>query len=87
MSKAVASAFDAIRKVEGVTATLTPLGTQIEAAGLDRILAAISGAHVAAKREGAARIISTIRIDERFDKSQSLNDKVRAVEQKLKGSK
>jgi uncharacterized protein (TIGR00106 family) len=87
MSKEVASAFEAIRKVEGVTATLTPLGTQIEAAEVDRILAAVAQAHIAAKSEGAVRVISSIRIDERLDKSQSLNDKVRAVEQRLKGNK
>lgn len=84
MSKQVAAAFEAIRKVKGVSATLTALGTQIEAASMDEIVRAIKEAHDAAKHEGAVRIISSIRIDERLDKAQTLQDKVRSVEQKLK---
>lgn len=83
MSKPIAAAFDAIRKVKGVSATLTPLGTQIEAGSLDDVLNAIKNAHEAAKRVGASRIISNIRIDERLDKVQTLQDKVHSVEQKL----
>ena len=84
MSKAVASAFEAIRKVNGVKATLTALGTQLEASSLDDVAAAIKEAHAAARRQGAVRVISSIRIDERLDKAQPLEDKIRSVEQKLK---
>ena len=84
MSKQVAAAFDAIRKVRGVRATLTALGTQIQAGSIDEIATAIKEAHAAAKRVGAVRIISSIRIDERLDKEQTLQDKVRSVKQRLK---
>ncbi|MGI0014289.1 MAG: MTH1187 family thiamine-binding protein [Nitrososphaera sp.] len=87
MSKEVAAAFDAIRKVPGIRATLTALGTQIEASSFDDVLKAIKAAHDAARSAGADRVISTIRIDERHDKSQTLQDKIQSVEQKLKGSK
>ncbi len=87
MSKEVAAAFDAIRKVPGVRATLTALGTQIEASRLDDILKAVKTAHDAARSAGADRVISTIRIDERHDKNQTLQDKVQSVEQKLKDNK
>lgn len=83
MSREVAAAFDAIRKVGGVTATLTALGTQLEAENIDQILQAIKSAHDAAKEKGAIRIISTIRIDQRLDKSQTLDDKIRSVRQRL----
>lgn len=83
MSREVAAAFDAIRKVKGVRATLTALGTQIEADSLNDIIDAVKDAHDAAKRAGALRIISTIRIDERLDKSQTLEDKVNSVKQML----
>lgn len=83
MSREVAAAFEAIRRVEGVKATLTALGTQIEAENLDQVVAAIRSAHQAARQSGAARIISSVRIDERFDKVQTLRDKVHSVEQKL----
>jgi uncharacterized protein (TIGR00106 family) len=84
MSKGVAAAFDAIRKAEGVRATLTALGTQIEADSLNHVINAVRDAHEAAKRAGALRIVSTIKIDERLDKSQTLEDKVDAVRQRLK---
>lgn len=83
MSKEVAAAFDSIRKIQGVKATLTALGTQLEADSVDQVIAAIKVAHEATRREGARRIISSIRIDERFDKNQTLEDKIQSVEKKL----
>lgn len=87
MSREVAAAFDAIRNVKGVKATLTALGTQVEAESIDVVLEAIGRAHDAAMQVGAVRIVSTTRIDERIDKDQTLNDKVRSVERKLSKSK
>ncbi|MCI0564401.1 MAG: MTH1187 family thiamine-binding protein [Nitrososphaera sp.] len=84
MSSEVAAAFSAIRKTRGVKASLTALGTQIEAANLNQVLEAVKAAHGAAASAGAARVISTIKIDERLDKKQTLQDKVRSVKQKLK---
>lgn len=84
MSKEVSAAFDAIRKVKGVRATLTALGTQIEADSMNEVINAVRDAHDAAKRAGALRVISSIRIDERLDKAQTLQDKVHSVEQRLK---
>jgi uncharacterized protein (TIGR00106 family) len=83
MSREVAAAFDAISKIKDLKVTLTALGTQIEAKSLDGILQAIEAAHQAAKSAGASRIISTIRVDERLDKDQTLQDKVTSVKQKL----
>jgi uncharacterized protein (TIGR00106 family) len=84
MSKEVAAAFDAISKTKGVKATLTALGTQLEAQDLDAVFAAVRAAHDATKSAGAAtRIISNIRIDERLDKDQTLEDKVASVNKKL----
>jgi uncharacterized protein (TIGR00106 family) len=83
MSREVAVAFDAIRKTRGVRATLTALGTQIEAKDVDSALRAVKAAHAAVRKEGAARIISSIRIDERLDRNQTLEDKVRSVEKEL----
>lgn len=83
MGKQVAAAVQAIQKVRGVKATLTALGTQMEADSLEQILEAVSVAHKAARNSGGKRIISSIRIDERLDKEQSLDDKVRSVSKRL----
>jgi uncharacterized protein (TIGR00106 family) len=85
MSNQVAAVFDAISKVKGLKATLTALGTQIEAKDLQVILLAIEVSHKAAKSKGALRVISTIRIDERLDKEQTLQDKIISVQRKLPG--
>jgi uncharacterized protein (TIGR00106 family) len=84
MSIEVAAAFDAIHKIKNLKANLTALGTQIEAKNLGSILQAVEAAHHAAKSAGAKRVISTIRIDERLDKAQTLQDKVKSVRRKLK---
>ena len=84
MSKEVAAAFDAIRKIRGLKANLTALGTQVETRDLASVLQAVKAAHRAARAAGAKRVISTVRIDERLDKSQTLEDKVRSVKRKLK---
>lgn len=84
MSKEVAAAFDAIRKTRNIKANLTALETQIEARDLGSILHAVKAAHRAARSAGAKRVMSTVRIDERLDKTQTLEDKVRSVKRKLK---
>ncbi|MGI0049287.1 MAG: MTH1187 family thiamine-binding protein [Nitrososphaera sp.] len=83
MSKEVAAAFDAIRKTRNLKADLTALGTQVEAKDLGSVLQAVKAAHRAAKSAGAKRVISTVRIDERLDKTQTLQDKVKSVRRKL----
>ncbi|AIF83366.1 uncharacterized protein, MTH1187 family [Candidatus Nitrososphaera evergladensis SR1] len=83
MSREVAVAFDAIKKTQGIRVTLTALGTQMEAEDISAVLAAIKAAHGAVKKAGVARIISSVRIDERLDKDQSLESKVRAVKKRL----
>jgi len=84
MSREVAAAFDAVRKTRGVKATLTALGTQIEAKDVGSVLRAVKAAHAAVRKKGAARIISSIRIDERLDSDQTLADKVRSVKRELR---
>ena len=84
MSKQIAIAFDAIRRLKDVNAILTPMGTQIETGSFENILKAIEAAHQSLRTtSGVKRIVSTIRIDERLDKSATLQDKVKSVKEKL----
>lgn len=84
MSKQVAAAFNAIRKTENIRAHLTALGTQVEARDLATVLKAVEAAHMAATSAGTKRVITTVRIDDRRDKAQTLEDKVNSVKRKLK---
>jgi uncharacterized protein (TIGR00106 family) len=84
MSKYIAKAFDAIRKIEGINVVLTSMGTHIETADFEKILKAVNATHESLRREGnVTRIISTIRIDERRDKSATFDDRIRSVQKKL----
>jgi len=83
MSKEIAAAFDAIQKIKGLKTMLTPMGTQIESSNFADILQAIEVAHQVVRTAGAKRIMSTIRIDERLDKSISLEEKVESVMEKI----
>jgi uncharacterized protein (TIGR00106 family) len=83
MSKEIAAAFDAIQKIKGLKTMLTPMGTQIESDNFANILQAIEVAHQVVRTAGAKRIMSTVRIDERLDKSSSLEEKVESVMEKI----
>lgn len=57
------------------------MGTHIETRDFAKILKAIDATHDSLKREGnVTRIISTIRIDERRDKSATFDDRIRSVQ-------
>lgn len=59
------------------------MSTQIESDNLDDILQAIRIAHNSAKSSGVKRVISTIRIDERLDKPNTMEEKVQSVKAKV----
>jgi uncharacterized protein (TIGR00106 family) len=84
MGKEVAAAYDAIRSIQNLKkVTLTPMSTQIESDNLDDIFQAIRLAHNSVKSIGVKRITSTVRIDERFDKPNTLEEKVQSVKAKV----
>jgi len=84
MGKEIAAAYNAIRNITNLKkVTLTPMSTQIESDNLDDIFQAIHAAHNSVKSSGVKRLISTIRIDERLDKPNTLEDKVQSIETKV----
>ena len=83
ISKEVAIAFESIQKIPKVKVTLNAMGTEIEANNIKDILKSIDVAHQALKDIGIKRIISTIRIDERLDKTETLEDRINSVKEKL----
>jgi len=63
---------------------LTPVGTILEG-DLDVVLQAVRAAHEVPFSQGALRVGTTLRIDERRDKEITMEGKVRSVEEKLRG--
>lgn len=70
------------RHGEGLIFQLTPMGTIIEG-DLDKILEVVRKLHEVPFREGAHRVSTTIRIDDRRDKKGTMAQKVASVEQKM----
>ena len=81
VSKYVA-ACERVLKGVGLETRLHACGTNIEGEW-DEVFAAIKRCHEAVHQMGAPRITSTISLGTRTDRSQSLDDKVRSVEEKL----
>ena len=81
VSKYVAG-VERILRASGLTHQLTAMGTIIEG-DLDRILAVIREMHEHPFTQGAMRVSTSIRIDDRRDKKHTIAGKTRSVEEKL----
>ncbi len=68
---------------EGLKYELTAMGTIIEG-DLDQILKLIRRLHEVPFNNGAKRVSTSIKIDDRRDKTSSIKQKVQSVENKLK---
>jgi len=82
VSKYVAKALKVLAEEKGVTYQLTAMGTLIEGE-LDEVLKAAKKMHECLFDEDIKRVVSTIKIDERRDKSLSMSYKVESVMKKL----
>lgn len=71
-----------IIRESGLKCQLTPMSTIVEG-NLDEILDLVKRVHNALFEEGVLRVSTTVRIDERRDKVQTMEQKVKAVEEKL----
>ena len=75
-------ACERVLKEAGLETRLHAYGTNIEGEW-DEVFAAIKRCHEAVHEMGAPRIATTIKLGTRTDRSQSMDDKVRSVEEKL----
>jgi uncharacterized protein (TIGR00106 family) len=83
MSKEIALVYKAINQIQDLKTIITAMGTQIESNKLDNILEAIKISHTTLRNIGIERIISSIRIDERSDKTNTLDGKINSVKFKI----
>ena len=68
----------------GLVNQITAMGTIIEG-DLDEILKVVRRMHEHPFTQGAARVSTLIKIDDRRDKEHTIAGKMRSVEEKLKG--
>jgi len=83
LSKYVAIALSELKK-RGISFQITPMSTIIEGDSLDEILSIIKIAHEAVIKSGVKRVVLTINIDDRLDKTRRTSeDKVKSVKEKI----
>jgi uncharacterized protein (TIGR00106 family) len=76
------AAVERILRGSGLTHQLTAMGTIIEG-DLDAILKVVREMHEHPFTQGALRVSTSLRIDDRRDKEHSIAGKMRSVEEKL----
>ncbi len=82
ISPYVAACHRVLAEVEGIKYQLTPMGTAIEGE-LEVLLAVAKKLHEVPFQEGAQRVATTIKIDDRRDKLGTMAGKLKAVKEKL----
>lgn len=82
VSQYVARAVKILERERGVKYEITPMGTIIEG-DLDRILAVVKKMHEGTFGEGVARVLTTVKIDDRRDKVQGMKQKLNSLKKKL----
>lgn len=82
VSKYVARAIKVLQVEEGIKYEISAMGTILEG-DLDKILSVAKKMHEETFGDGVSRVITTIKIDERRDKAQSISDKVKSLRKEL----
>lgn len=82
ISQYVAGCHKVLQEAQGVQYQLTPMGTIIEG-DLDAIWMVIRRMHEVPFAAGAARVATTLRIDDRRDKELTMAGKIQSVMEKL----
>ena len=82
VSQYVARAIKILEKQKDIGYEITAMGTIIEG-DLDRILAVVRKMHEETFGEGVARVVTTVKIDDRRDKAQSMKGKIDSIKKKL----
>jgi len=83
ISKYVARAFKFLENQKDVVYRLTPMGTIIEG-DLDRVLSTVRLMHESGFDEEVQRVLTTVIIDDRRDKTVTMESKVSSVQSKLR---
>jgi len=82
VSQYVARAVRILEQEQDIKYEMTAMGTIIEG-DLDRILAVVRKMHEGTFGEGIARVLTTVKIDDRRDKAQGMTAKLDSLKKKL----
>ena len=82
VSQYVARAVKVLEREKGIKYEMTAMGTILEG-DLDRVLAVVRKMHEETFGEGVVRVLTTMKIDDRRDKSQGIKAKMDSLQKKL----
>ena len=82
VSQYVTRAIKVLEQEQRIKYEITPMGTIIEG-DLGTILDVVKRMHVAVLREEVARVVTTVKIDDRRDKPLTMKGKLDSVREKL----
>jgi uncharacterized protein (TIGR00106 family) len=71
-------------ETRGVKYEVTPMSTVFEAASVAEAFAVAQAAHEAVIRAGVARVVTTLKLDDRRDVAASMEDKVATLHQRIR---
>ena len=83
LSHYVAACVDILKQAPDVSYQLTAMGTIIQGP-LERVLELAGKMHQAPFAQGAQRVVTTIKIDDRRDKPLTIDGKVKAVVERMR---
>lgn len=84
VSKYVADIIKVLKKEKDIKYELTSMSTIIESDSLDRLFEVAKKMHKVPFDKGALRVVTSISIDDRLDKTLSIKGKLNSVKKKLK---
>jgi uncharacterized protein (TIGR00106 family) len=82
VSQYVARAIRVLEREKDIEYEMTAMGTIMEG-DLDTILAVVRKMHEEVFGEGVARVLTTVKIDDRRDKARGMKEKVDSLRKKL----
>lgn len=82
LSKYVASCLETLKDRKNIRYQLTPTCTVVEGE-LEQVFDVVREMHEVPFKQGVFRVITSLKIDDRRDKHLSLQERIRAVEEKL----
>lgn len=83
ISEYIASCINILNEEKAINYELTSMGTIIQSDSLKKLLNIAEKLHNNILECGAKRVVTTIKIDERTDKTLTIKGKVDSVEEKL----
>lgn len=83
VSRYVADTLEVIKKEKGIKYELNSMGTVIESNSLDMLFKVAKKMHKAVLRGNITRVVTSIKVDDRNDKTLSIHGKIKSVENKI----